>query len=150
VLHFFARLWGALLIPATAPAAVRACSSNRMVNMMLTNEKLFLRAVNIVADVSGAPHPVAHSSVLRAIYGDSGGPPAPDASLDAHVALAAVTPLVIPVAVLLAASDASLSSSPVAAAEAPLLTVADARVALAAEPRVSRVLLRARAHAAVP
>lgn len=41
---------------------------NRMINLMLTNAKLFHRAVGIVADTSGAPVEVATRSVLRAIY----------------------------------------------------------------------------------
>jgi N-acetylmuramic acid 6-phosphate (MurNAc-6-P) etherase len=41
---------------------------NRMINLMLTNAKLFHRAVGIVADTCGAPAEVATRSVLRAIY----------------------------------------------------------------------------------
>jgi hypothetical protein len=41
---------------------------NRMINLMLTNAKLFHRAVGIVADTSGAPVEIATRSVLRAVY----------------------------------------------------------------------------------
>ena len=109
---------------------------NRMGNMMLTNHKLYLRAVGIVGEVAGVARRAAAGSVLRAVYGwdareaveaalaeDAEGTGA--SSLE-HVARAAVVERVIPTALLLAVADR----------EGRGLTVAAARGALASEPRV--------------
>jgi len=107
-----------------------------MGNMMLTNHKLYLRAVGIVAEVAGVTRAAAAGSVLRAVYGwdereDVARALAEEeegkgvASLK-HVAQAAVVERVIPTALLLAVGDR----------EDRVLTVAAARRALCVEPRV--------------
>ena len=108
---------------------------NRMGNMMLTNHKLYLRAVGIVGEVARVPARGAVAAVLRAVYGWEGAGEAeaaleeeardPGAALK-HVAAAAVVEHVIPTALLLA----------VAAREGVALGAARARGALQKEPRV--------------
>jgi hypothetical protein len=109
---------------------------NVMANMMLTNHKLFLRALRIVDALAGCGAAGAHRAVLRAVYGADDAAAvdalvaaeAADAeAVLAHVARAATTPAVIPTAALLAAAG-------------PGLTVAAARQALAAQPRVALAL----------
>ena len=109
---------------------------NRMGNMMLTNHKLYLRAVGIVGEVGGVGRPAAAGAVLRAVHGwDS--PQRVQAALEEdregtgtaalhHVASAAVVERVIPTALLLAVGER----------EGRGLSVAEARGALAREPRV--------------
>jgi hypothetical protein len=41
---------------------------NRMINVMMTNAKLFFRAIGIVADVTSAGSEIAARSILRSIY----------------------------------------------------------------------------------
>ena len=109
---------------------------NRMGNMMLTNHKLYLRAIGIVGEVAGVARRCAAGSVLRAVHGwdaaaqveaaleeDREGA---GASALAHVAAAAVVERVIPTALLLAVADR----------EGRGVSVAAARDALAREPRV--------------
>lgn len=59
-----------LLNAITVTAHVRRGTifRNRMVNVMMTNAKLFHRAVGIVADTAGCPRETAVIAVLRAIY----------------------------------------------------------------------------------
>lgn len=59
-----------VLNATTTGAHVRKGSifHNRMINLMLTNAKLFHRACGIVADVTHAPAELARKCVLRAIY----------------------------------------------------------------------------------
>ena len=104
--------------------------TNRMVNVSITNQKLFHRAVGIVADVTGVPTPTAKRAVLRAIYGldedtnGGGGPAGASVSLDAmaaegttggHVVAAATQTQLVPVAILLAL-DGALDGPAAAAA----------------------------------
>lgn len=145
---------------------------------MLTNEKLFLRAIGIVREVTGAGADLARLSILRAIH-EEGAPATPgggsfagagDAAspwwmndsvpLDAHVRVAAVTPLVIPVAILLAYesvlgstvhSPAAVAASATSSAATVLrrepqaelklrLSSAGARDLLKREPRVAQAM----------
>ena len=123
---------------------------------MLTNEKLFLRAMGIVQNITGAGADVARSCILRAIYesassgleSEPAGWESPDVPMEKHVAVAAVTPLVIPVALLLALDVVlrGLSARPgpgsVPVPTAGPLTALRARELLALEPRVSRAMAR--------
>lgn len=108
---------------------------NRMVNMSLTNHKLFLRAIGIVSDVANVSAAAAKAAILRAAYGWDDAAEVARAEVaeakDATVALrhiehAAVTALVIPTALVIALCGAA----------GHVITVAEARDALAAEPRV--------------
>lgn len=68
---FLAQLACKLVLNATTTGAhvrVGTIYTNRMVNLMLTNAKLFHRAVGIVMDVTSTPRELAVRSVLRAIY----------------------------------------------------------------------------------
>ena len=122
-----------------AHVARGAVVGNLMVNMMLTNHKLFLRAVGIVDALARCGAAAARRAVLRAAYAldDEAAVDAllareraDAAAVHEHVARAAVAPAVIPTALLLAAPP-----PPRAVRRA---TVADARAALAAEPSVLR------------
>jgi N-acetylmuramic acid 6-phosphate (MurNAc-6-P) etherase len=109
---------------------------NRMGNMMLTNHKLYLRAVGIVGEVAGVARRVAAGCVLRAVYGWDAREAVEGALVEEeegqgasalrHVAAAALVERVIPTALLLAVGER----------EGSALTVAAARAALAMEPRV--------------
>jgi hypothetical protein len=128
-----------------------AIIGNRMGNMMLTNHKLYLRAVGIVGEVAGVPPGPARAAVLRSIYGvdDAGEVAALEAAegadpgvVAAHIARASVTEQVIPVALVLALSGAGKGLG--GGAEGGT-TVADARRALAAHPAVRRAVAAMRA-----
>jgi N-acetylmuramic acid 6-phosphate (MurNAc-6-P) etherase len=115
---------------------------NRMVNMMLTNHKLFLRAIGIVAAVAGCDQGAARRCVLRSIYGSALG----DAELEGfddsdaavvgrHIAVASQGERVIPTALMLALGGGG-------GGEGGLLTPERAREVLREEPRVRRALGR--------
>ena len=129
---------------------------NRMVNVSISNAKLFHRAVGIVADVAQCGTDVAQRSVVRAIYradgeggasspasGPASGPGAPPAprtlaALEArtvleHVSAAATQRGLVPIAILLAQ----------AAREGGNLSVAEAGAALRREPVIRRALVAA-------
>lgn len=113
---------------------------NVMGNMMLTNHKLFLRAIGIVASLARCSAGEARYAILRSIYNVDKSTDI-DALVAAeekdanmvhqHVARAAITPRVIPSALLLAAPKPQ-------GLRATL--VSDVRKALATERRVGRAL----------
>ncbi|KAA0176076.1 hypothetical protein FNF27_02468 [Cafeteria roenbergensis] len=100
---------------------------NRMVNLRVTNRKLFMRAVKLVADTSGVDEATARHCLLRSIHGTE----AVAADIDAadaayHVTVASAKDLVVPTAVVLAKAGGGLT---VAAATERLRasgTIADA------------------------
>ena len=113
---------------------------NVMGNMMLTNHKLYLRAIGIVSSLARCSADEARSAILRTVYNTDEAKDI-DALLSAeekdanmvhqHVARASITPLVIPTALLLAAP------------KIPGLRdarVSDVRMALEKESRVGRAL----------
>lgn len=134
--------------------------TNRMVQVMLTNAKLFHRAVGIVADVTATTLPLAERSVLRAIYkrdesaggdGPTDGAAAPGGAVptlealqssvpvSAHVSAAATQKGIVPLAIMLAldakARTAGSLSTP--------LTVAQAAQLLVAQPVVRKAIAAA-------
>ena len=126
---------------------------NRMVNMMLTNHKLFLRAIGIVADVAGVEAALARTCIMRSIYAldddaavelleaertdgeGSSGASSSGTSVAAHIALASVTEKVIPTALMLAMSEGGGGRG-----KRLGLTVAAARDLLQEQPAVRRAL----------
>lgn len=115
---------------------------NRMVNMMLTNHKLYMRAIGIVREVAQVPQGQARRAVLRAIHGEDdeervgGMVQQEDANAEvmkSRIALASVQDRVIPTALLLALAAAQ-------GAGKESLTVASARALLDKEPAVRAAL----------
>ncbi|KAF0975178.1 hypothetical protein FDP41_005931 [Naegleria fowleri] len=77
---------------------------NRMINLKVSNNKLYYRAINIVCNIMQVSEQVAEECVLRAIYNDT----TPDSHLVSHhISKAMTVSKVVPVALLLAASKAS-------------------------------------------
>ena len=125
---------------------------NRMVNVSISNAKLFHRAVGIVADVAQCSAAVAQRCVVRALYradgdGDIGGQGQGKgkgqlAALEArtvleHVAAAATQRGLVPIAILLAqAAQRSASGD-------GDMSVAIAEAALRREPVIRKALARA-------
>jgi N-acetylmuramic acid 6-phosphate (MurNAc-6-P) etherase len=103
---------------------------NRMINLCVSNQKLYLRAVNIVSTVAQVPAQDAETALLEAIYSQppAGAParPARDADLaeaiPIHLANAQGRTGIVPLAVLLAADKT--------------LTVDQAAERIKAEPRI--------------
>jgi N-acetylmuramic acid 6-phosphate (MurNAc-6-P) etherase len=136
---------------------------NRMVNVSITNAKLFHRAVGIVAEVAQCGAAVAQRSVVRAIYrtdegpaaasavsgGDSSGSgaqatPLALAALEArsvleHVSAAATQRGLVPIAILLAQASVRCGG-------AGGITVGQAEAALRKEPVIRRALIAAAAE----
>lgn len=85
---------------------------NRMIDMRVCNDKLFRRAVLIVAAIAGVSTTVATRALLESIYGDGATPellavpPGPGATagvpISAHVRAATGRGLIVPVAILIA------------------------------------------------
>jgi N-acetylmuramic acid 6-phosphate (MurNAc-6-P) etherase len=122
---------------------------NRMINLMLTNAKLFHRACGIVADVTGVKPDIARRSVLRAIYSfdyptDANGSEAITkavAHLEAivvseHVHAAASKMNVVPVAIMLALDETRRLAA--AVSSGACMTVAEAKSHLATEPVIRK------------
>jgi hypothetical protein len=131
----------ALNAVTTGAFTARGCVvGNRMVNMMLTNQKLFLRAVGIASDVAGVSSAAARRALLRAAYGadDVSAIEAEEAAdaraIERHVARASVVEKCIPTALLLCLLERERGAGSAAA------TVAEARAALARQPNVRRAL----------
>ena len=131
----------ALNAVTTGAFTARGCVvGNRMVNMMLTNQKLFLRAVGIASDVAGVSAAAARRALLRAAYGadDISAIEAEEAAdaraIERHVARASVVEKCIPTALLLCLLERERGVGGAAA------TVAEARAALARQPNVRRAL----------
>ena len=165
-----------LLNATTVGAHVRKGTiyTNRMINLMLTNAKLFHRAIGIVGDVTGALHEGAARAVLRAIYAkdDVAGPDG--VPLVPHfVAAAAAGPvwapaqraaatfadvLALPVSSHVSHASSQLGIVPVAIllaadelaasrrGDAPTLTVAGAAAVLRRQPVVRKALVEAISH----
>ncbi|KAG2392732.1 hypothetical protein C9374_011457 [Naegleria lovaniensis] len=77
---------------------------NRMINLKVSNNKLYYRAINIVSTIMKVSEQVAEECVLRAIYNDT----TPDSNLVSHhISKAMTVSKVVPVALLLAASKAA-------------------------------------------
>lgn len=149
--------------------------TNRMINLMLTNAKLFHRAIGIVSDVTGALHEQAARSVLRAIYAKDAVAGADGSRLVPHFVSAAAagpvwTPeqraaatfpaiLALPVSSHVSHASSNLGIVPVAILLAadelaasrrgapPTLTVAAAVDALRRQPVIRKALVEAIAPA---
>ncbi|EFC48924.1 hypothetical protein NAEGRDRAFT_78308 [Naegleria gruberi] len=99
---------------------------NRMINLKVSNNKLFYRAINIVSSIMNVTEELAEKCVLRAIYNDS----TPESNLvSLHISHAIKMNKVVPVALLLASSGGTL-------------TVEQAREMLAKDPVVRQVILK--------
>ena len=169
---FLGQLALKLLLNATTTGAhIRTGTiyRNRMVQVMLTNTKLFHRAVGIVADVAGVSRALAERCVVRAIYGVDEEDEAPGAAgaaggggaaalqlsslldaattpVSAHVKAASTRKGVVPLAIMLAVDGARdrLREGAAAAAAAPAgMTVAQAAALLADEPVVRKAIAAA-------
>jgi N-acetylmuramic acid 6-phosphate (MurNAc-6-P) etherase len=125
---------------------------NRMVAVMLTNVKLFHRAVGIAADVAACPRGLAEACMLRAIYGVEGSEADVAARFAAtpvlaHVAAASTQLHLVPVAVLLALDTLARAGGEgcegAGAGARPALTVAGAQEALKAEPVLRKAIAAA-------
>jgi len=112
-----------------------AVFSNCMINLRITNIKLFHRAAGLVAKLGAVSAAEAQLCVLRAIYAEdavtaAGRMPVSDASVPEHVAAAAEQECLLPLSLLLALSQAQ-----------PELSVAEAKGMIVAQPVLRRLLL---------
>lgn len=126
-----------LLNAASTGAHIRkgAVCHNRMVDLTVTNVKLFHRAVGIVQHFSGINVHGARKSLLRAIYkrDDVNGMSVDESEVPAHVTVAAAQRRVLPLALVLAGHEERRGEQ---------LSVSDAQRLLDAEP-VVRTLVSA-------
>jgi N-acetylmuramic acid 6-phosphate (MurNAc-6-P) etherase len=99
---------------------------NRMINLKVSNNKLYHRSVNIVSTVMNVSTQVAEQCILRSIYEDG---EIPDVGINQHISKAVGLDKVVPVALLLASGHCK--------------TVAEARERLSKEPVVRNVILNA-------
>jgi len=100
--------------------------NNRMIDLRLTNSKLFDRARRLVMDITGARPEAAMAALMSAIHDtDSPGPDLMSAPVAVHCAAAAKRAKVVPTAILMATGE---------------FTLAGAREALNADPVVRNIL----------
>ena len=101
---------------------------NRMINLKVSNNKLFFRAINIVSTIMKVSEEKAQECVIRAIYDDT----QPDSNLvSQYIKRAVQVSKVVPVALLLANGSSSGCK-----------TVKEAREQLAIEPVVRNAILK--------
>ena len=110
---------------------------NCMINLRITNIKLFHRAVGLVSRLGKVAADTAQCCILRAIYGSderSGGQSVPvvDTDVPNHVATAAAQENLLPLALLLALH--------LNRAHEPPLTISAARAMVEREPVLRRLL----------
>jgi N-acetylmuramic acid 6-phosphate (MurNAc-6-P) etherase len=145
-INFFQQLALKLTLNAiTTGAHIRMGTvyGNRMVNVCLTNAKLFLRAVGIVRDVANCSNDIATESVIRSIYSiDADAPTFQELmtrSVLSHVASASSQRGIVPVAIILAksrvraAKDTSESALSVSATKEMLRKQPMIRLALSSQ-----------------
>ena len=144
-LKFFQQLSLKLVLNAiTTGAHIRMGTvyGNRMVNVCLTNAKLFLRAVGIVRDVSACSNEFATESVIRSIYGiDADAPNFKELmsrSVLSHVAAASSQRGIVPIAIILAQSRARADE------EHPrvVISVNDTKELLKKQPMIRLAILK--------
>ncbi len=95
---------------------------NRMVDVRISNSKLFERALRIVEDISGAGREKALEALVGAVHGTD-RPPREllEAPPEVHVRAAASRERVVPLAVLVAARGLSLDRARALLEEKPIL-----------------------------
>eukprot|EP01138_Halocafeteria_seosinensis_P004463 gb/GECG01004565.1/.p1 GENE.gb/GECG01004565.1/~~gb/GECG01004565.1/.p1 ORF type:complete len:636 (+),score=77.90 gb/GECG01004565.1/:1-1908(+) len=114
-------------ISSTAHVMKGCVYQNRMINLAVTNAKLFRRTVQIIHDLSGATDSVAYICLLKAIYKRDHVHDLKDCDISDHIAAAANRKQVVPLALLLAAKNGTIECG---AAEKTLLEEPVLRVAL--------------------
>eukprot|EP00769_Ergobibamus_cyprinoides_P000960 gnl/Ergobibamus_cyprinoides/1969.p1 GENE.gnl/Ergobibamus_cyprinoides/1969~~gnl/Ergobibamus_cyprinoides/1969.p1 ORF type:complete len:123 (-),score=25.86 gnl/Ergobibamus_cyprinoides/1969:679-1023(-) len=114
-----------------------------MIDLRVSNEKLFWRATDLVSRLTGVETPAAVAALISAIQGatvDDSVCLEPDANtVKSYVALAAPQAGVVPLAIAIAAVTAFADS-------AKLPTPAELRAVLAAEPVLRRAIDAAISH----
>ena len=81
---------------------------NRMVDLRISNNKLYYRAIGIIQHIMGVPAASARRCLLRSIYGLDRVPPAlMQARPSRHVAAATDVAKVVPKALIMAGSRAT-------------------------------------------
>jgi len=144
-LKFFQQLSLKLVLNAiTTGAHIRMGTvyGNRMVNVCLTNAKLFLRAVGIVRDVAACSNEIATESVIRSIYGiDADAPNFKELmsrSVLAHVAAASSQRGIVPIAIILAQSRARADEEQ----QSAVVSVSETKELLKKQPMIRLAILR--------
>lgn len=124
----------ALNAVSTSAHVAKGCVfGNRMVNLSVTNRKLFDRAVNLIADLARVSGDVACDCLLRSIYDmDEIDMETREGDKTAHVHCASAKKQVVPAALLLALAHAR--------GDQAMWSIARAREALAAQPIVRRAI----------
>jgi N-acetylmuramic acid 6-phosphate (MurNAc-6-P) etherase len=98
---------------------------NRMINLKVSNNKLYHRSIGIVSSVMKVSAHDAEKCLLRSIYQDG---PVPDSSINSHIIEAVLHDKVVPVALLLASGHCQ--------------SVAQAKELLQDEPIVRNAILK--------
>lgn len=70
---------------------------NKMIDLRITNKKLFLRAIRIISEITEKEEAIVKRALLKSIY--KGQPPSSD-SLESHISMSAGKENVVPVAIL--------------------------------------------------
>jgi N-acetylmuramic acid 6-phosphate (MurNAc-6-P) etherase len=99
---------------------------NRMIDLQISNNKLYFRSIGIVADIAGVTKELAETSVLRAIYSVESVGPERGFPISQHVLTSRLNRRVVPTAILLSRK--------------PQLTVQEAREIASRIPLVRDIL----------
>ena len=120
-------------VSTCAHVLVGTVFSNCMINLTISNIKLFHRAVSLVARLGGVTLELAQRFLVRAIYGDEEGRVVSMGAVAQHVTRASVVEQVLPVAILLALRSCS-------GAAGGDMTVAEARTLIVEQPVLRAIL----------
>lgn len=105
---------------------------NRMINVRVSNDKLFYRSLSLVEQFGGVDETTAHACLLKAIYGDVEFADKAGAAVSSHIVAARDVDKIVPVAIVLAAQMSKPNEA--------RMTTQEIRAVLDAEPSVRKVL----------
>ena len=105
---------------------------NRMINVRVSNDKLFYRAIGMVQEFGSVDAEVARRCLLQSIYGEDGFQKMESVPVSKHITAARDLDKIVPVAIILAAQVAGGSSSK--------NTTAQIRKMLETEPSLRQVI----------
>lgn len=95
---------------------------NRMIDLRISNNKLFYRAIGIISDLMGVSEDVAHSALIKSIYQtDTITEAMEGASVRDHIEASKSVPKLVPIALLLATGKYNWKQATDALADEPIV-----------------------------
>lgn len=93
--------WSLNAISTGAHIAKGKVLGNKMIDLQVSNTKLYYRSIGIIQELTGASRPVAEKYLLLSIYGFDTELPTTDEEVLSHISAATGKPLIVPTAILM-------------------------------------------------